>query len=501
MAEAGFVSLVGAGPGDPDLITRKGAERIERADVLIHDQLVAPPSLMLAGARCEVVHRRDIGDQDAINEFMIAEARKGKRIVRLKGGDPFVFGRGAEEIEALAAAGVRFEVIPGVTSGVGVPAYAGIPLTHRAHASAVTFVTGHEDPNKSGSAVRWEKLVQTGGTLVVFMGVRRLPGIVESLLQAGAAPDTPVAAVQWGTTPMQRTVRGDLADIVDRVRSVGLDHPALVIVGEVVRSRETHAWFDRRPLWGRRVLVTRARTQASTLIQALREVGAGVITMPVLDFAPPSDPSGLAPAIQEMSAGRYDWVIFTSANAVRAFATALDEAQLDLRAFASARIAAVGPATSEALAERGIRPDLVPEQHRAEGLLDALAGMGTMVQQRFLLPRAEVARSALPDTLRASGAAVDVLSVYRTICPEISTESAHHHVELADTITFTSPSSVQNLIRLCGDSAMTLLGARKLCAIGPITARAIERAGLQSYIVAPIPTVQHLVRAIVEDVG
>lgn len=496
----GLVSLVGAGPGDPELLTRKGARRIQEADVLIHDQLVAPALIALAPASCEVVHRNTVGDggQEAINHFLVEQSRLGRRVVRLKGGDPFVFGRGAEEAETLVQAGLPFEVVPGVTSGVGVPAYAGIPLTHRAMASHVTFVTGHEDPTKQESAINWEQLVRTGGTLVVFMGVRRLRTVVQHLVDSGAEPDMPVCAVHWGTTPMQRVVEGDLTDIVERVDAARLDHPALVIIGRCVSLRNTLSWFERRPLWGRRVLVTRAAHQAPALIEALRDAGAGVIAMPVLGFGPPTVPGLEGHAIDELTGGQYDWVVFTSANAVRFFWEKLQNRKLDLRAFAGARVAAVGPATGQALEDVGIRPDLLPEAFRAEGLVDAFSEADVR-GKRFLLPRSEQAREVLPEALRRRGGIVDCVPVYRTLRLERSTESALHHVELADTVTFTSPSSVTHLIAAIGEDRVELLMDRTLVAIGPITARALTKARLSPDIVAETSTVEGLVAALVEN--
>ena len=491
------VSLVGAGPGDPGLLTMKGAQRIGEADVVLYDQLVSAPIVALANPSAEVVHRRDVGDQEALNQFLIDRARAGQRVVRLKGGDPFVFGRGGEEAEALTREGIPFEVVPGVTAGVAVPAYAGIPLTHRRIASDVTFVTGHEDPTKPDTAIDWERIVRLGGTLVIFMGVRRLPRVVERLVAAGADPQTPVAAVEWGTTPMQRTVEAPLIEIVDTMARHNLDHPSLIIVGEVVNLRKELNWFEKRSLWGHRVLVTRAAEQAAPLVDALREVGAGVIGMPVLEFAPPSSTGGLDAALDDLTKGdAYDWVLFTSANAVRFFTEAMDQRGLDLRSFAGAKVACIGPATAEALLARGIRADVVPEEYRAEGLLTA---MGDRVRgQRILLPRAERGREILPDTLRERGGIVDVIAVYRTIRPRRSVESSVMHVTPADVIIFTSPSSVRNLVDSLGDEGPALLGARTLAAIGPICATALEEAGLTAHIVARTSTVEGLVDAIVE---
>lgn len=507
MAEAGesggSVSLVGAGPGDPGLLTRKGERRLREADVVVHDQLVARPILALAPPEARVVHRREIedGSQSAINRFLVRQAKLGRRVVRLKGGDPFVFGRGGEEAEALVRAGVTYEVVPGVSSGIAVPAYAGIPLTHRAYASDVTFVTGHEDPTKDSGAIQWEQIVRTGGTLVVFMGVRRLASVVEHLIAIGADSRTPVAAIHRGTTPMQRTVVGDLSDIVARVRAANLDHPALVVIGRVVRLRDELTWFDRRPLWGRRVLVTRAAAQAPPLVEALRDVGAGVICMPVLEFTDPSDPSATDPAIDDLEAGEYDWVLFTSANGVRAFREVLKTRKLDLRAFAGAKVACVGPATAKALEDHGIEADLIPDEFQAEGLLAALEATDGLRGKRFLLPRAEVARNVLPDSLRERGGIVDVVPVYRTVLARRSEEDARHHLELADTVTFTSPSSVKNLMQVVGPDAHELLSERTLAAIGPITEQALHTVDLSPSAVARTHTIAGLVRALVEVVA
>jgi uroporphyrinogen III methyltransferase/synthase len=496
----GFVSLVGAGPGDPGLLTRKGEQRIREADLIVYDQLVAPPILAMASPECEMVHRKELGEgeQSAINDYLVRMARRGHRIVRLKGGDPFVFGRGAEEAATLADAGVAFEIVPGVSAGLAVPAYAGIPLTHRNYASNVTFVTGHEDPGKPESAIRWEGLVAAGGTLVVFMGVRRMPDVMRSLQSAGMPINTPVAAIQWGTTPMQRTVEGTVSTIVAEVERHGLDHPALMVIGRAVEERATIAWFDRRPLWLSRVLVTRAKEQAPPLVEALREVGAGVASMAVLAFEAPEDSSEIAPALADLTAGKFDWIVYTSANAVRSFHDQMAAKGLDLRAYAGVKIATVGPATAQALRNRGLNPDLIPTDARAEGLLEAIKEADTVRGQRFLLPRAEVARNVLPDALRVAGGLVDVVPVYRTVCPSIDEESAVRHVKVCDTVTFTSPSAFRNLVAVCGGQGHDLLENRTVVAIGPITARAIEKAGLKVDVVAPTPTVQALVDALVE---
>jgi uroporphyrinogen III methyltransferase/synthase len=498
----GLVSLVGAGPGDPGLVTLKAARRLKEADIIIYDELVSPTIVAMGQDNAERLHRHNIGDgsQEAINQMMVRHSRMGHRVVRLKGGDPFVFGRGGEEAAALVEAGISFEVVPGITAGIAAPAYAGIPLTHRQMASDVTFVTGHEDPDKSESAVSWERIVHSGGTLVVFMGVRRLAAVVERLIENGVPDDMPVAVIEWGTTPRQRTVVGALSDIEARCTQEGIDHPALTVVGQVVNLREHLSWFDRRPLWGRRVLVTRSKDQAPELVEALRDVGAGVIALPAIEFAPPTNPLLLQNAIDELAEGeRFDWILFTSVNSVQRFCDALKAREFDLRVFGRSRIACIGPATWEALNGYGINADLVPDEHRAEGLLKALPQASAIRGKRFLFPRAEVARDVIPDRLRAAGGIVDLVPVYRTLKPQVSVESARHHVELADTVTFTSPSSVNNLVSMLGENGSDLLATKALAAIGPITAKALQSHGLSAAITSRVSSVNGLVEAIVEN--
>lgn len=496
---AGLVSLVGAGPGDPELLTLKGQRRLKQADIVLYDQLVSRAILLMCPSDCELVHRSTVGNgqQAELNDFLVRQGLLGKRVVRLKGGDPFVFGRGAEEAQALAAAGVPFEVVPGVSSGIAVPAYAGIPLTHREHASNVTFVTGHEDPTKPDSMIQWDRVVRTGGTLVVFMGVRRLEAVVQTLLDKGVAADTPCAVIQWGTTPKQKTVEATVSTVVSAVQSAKLTHPALTVIGNVVRYRNSLSWFDRRPLWGRRVLVTRAARQAGALVEGLREFGAGVLTLPVLEFQPPTNPSLLSDAIQRLAKGQYDWVVLTSANAVSRLHDAIGSEGFDNRIFGGSRIACVGPATAAALADYGISVDLLPEDFQSEGILRALSRTARISDARVLLPRAEVGRATLPEGLTEIGAQVDVVPVYRTTMPETAPDVAQSHVELSDTITFTSPSSVTNLLHMLGPSGKDLLRSRTLAAIGPITSGALLRQGLDASIVADAFTVDSLVAAIV----
>ncbi|HIA03089.1 MAG TPA: uroporphyrinogen-III C-methyltransferase [Myxococcales bacterium] len=498
----GLVSLVGAGPGDPGLLTRKAENLLGRADVVIHDALVSPAVIAMARQGAEIIHRRELGEgaQEALNQALIRHSRLGHRVVRLKGGDPCVFGRGGEEAWALSQAGLPFEIVPGVSAGIAAAAYAGIPLTHRMLASDVTFVTGHEDPAKSESAINWKQLVHTGGTLVIFMGVRHLNEIMDRLVENGISSETPAAVIEWATTPMQRTVVGTVGCISERVVQQGLDHPALTIVGRVVELRDDLAWFDRRPLWKRRILVTRAEEQAPELVEALREVGAGVITLPSIAFAPPSNSELLDNGVDELSEGeRFDWVLFTSTNAVQKFFQALETRNMDLRVFGQSRIACIGPSTANSLKQYGIHADLIPEDHRAEGLLKALPEANAIRGKRFLFPRAEVARDIIPDRLRAGGGIVDLVPVYRTLRPKVTVDSAKHHLQLADTVTFTSPSAVNNLVAMLGEDGAEILATKTLAAIGPITSKALQSLGLKVQITARVSTVKGLVDAIVEN--
>ncbi|MBT9559208.1 MAG: uroporphyrinogen-III C-methyltransferase [Myxococcales bacterium] len=497
----GLVSLVGAGPGDPGLVTRKAELRLRQADVILYDALVSQAVVQLAGPRAELVARRDLldGRQATINAFLIDRARQGSRVVRLKGGDPFVFGRGAEEAEALARAGIPFEVVPGISAGIAAPAYAGIPVTHRAMASDVTFITGHEDPEKDDSPIEWDRIVRTGGTLVMFMSVRRIEEVVAALTRAGASPRLPAAVIEWGTMPIQRTVDGALEEIVARVRDAGIDHPALFVVGKVVSLRNQIAWFDRRPLFGQRVLVTRAKDQAPPLVEALREVGAGVMMLPVLAFEGPTEPSHLANILDALQKGeRVDWAIFTSANGVHAFADALRRRRLDVRVLHGAKIACVGPVTAEAVASLGLIADELPEESRADDLFRVVGGVGGVRGKRFALFRAEVARNVLPDALRDAGGQVDIVPCYRTVLPPVEKDVAKRYVEMSTVVTFTSPSSVMNLCRLLGDDANALLTSKVRACIGPITAQALTERGLPPHVTAKEYTSQGLVDALVD---
>jgi len=476
------VALVGAGPGDPGLLTVRGAELLAAADVVLYDSLAEESLLDLAPPRAE---RRFVGKrpgapmpQDEINALLIAHARAGRRVVRLKGGDPFVFGRGGEEAEALAAAGVAFEVVPGVTSAVAVPAYAGIPVTHRGVSTSFTVVTGHSR-HAVDAETNWEALAQAGGTIVVLMGVAHRGEIAKRLMAGGLPPDTPVAAVCWGTRPEQRTARTTL----EALGGTELEPPAVIVIGAVAGLDLT--WYESRPLFGRRVVVTRAREQASEAAALLREIGADVVELPMIEIAEPAD-GGAALRDAAGRLGSFDWVVFTSANAVERLFACLRDA----RALGTARVAAVGTKTAEALARHGVVADLVPPQFVAEALLDAFpAGTGTV-----LLPRAAVARDVLPDGLRAKGWRVEVVDAYRTVPAQPSGQELER-AGGADAVMFSSSSTVTNFL------AVAERVPPVVACIGPVTARAAEAAGLRVDVVAEESTVRSLVDGLARRLG
>jgi uroporphyrinogen III methyltransferase/synthase len=484
------VYLVGAGPGDPGLLTVRGAEVLARAEVIVYDRLVHPSLLDRAPADAERVYAGKAPgeaemNQDDINALLVEHGRAGQTVVRLKGGDPFVFGRGGEEAEALAAAGVLFEVVPGITSAIGAPAYAGIPVTHRGVSTHFTVVTGHEDPAKGTADVDWDAVARTGGTLVILMGAGRLGEIASRLMDGGLAPDTPVAAVRNGARPDQETVRATLATIGD----AGVQAPAAIVVGDVAAL--DLRWFESRPLFGRSVVVTRAREQASELRQRLEALGAEVIELPAiaiepLDFeVPPLD--------------RHAWLVFTSANGVTAFLErGLAPAGVDARALAGVRIAAIGPGTAAALARNGLRADLVPERFVAESLLDAFPPPNAN-GERVLLARAERARDALPTGLSQRGYEVDVLPVYRTVAarPDPAVVERVRRGEV-DALTFTSSSTVTNLCDLLGDVPEP---QPLVASIGPVTSRTAKERGLRVDVEATEHTVDGLVDALLSAIG
>ena len=499
----GIVYLVGAGPGDPGLLTIKGKECLEQADIVLYDYLANPALLDHASPHAERVYvgRRGRGqyqEQTDINRLLIEHAQAGHVVVRLKGGDPFVFGRGGEEAEAVAAAGVPFEVVPGVTAAVAVPAYAGIPVTHRTLASTMTVVTGHEDPTKGTTVVDWPKLAATSGTLIFMMGMKTLPMIVSRLLEEGRPAETPVAAVRWGTRSEQRTVIGTLQDIVIKTAQAGLEPPTVIVVGEVVKLRDQLNWFEKRPLFGKKIVLTRAREQAGEFARLLAAYGAEPISAPTIKMLPPPSWEALDHAIETLSS--YAWLIFTSVNGIAPFMERLKHARRDVRALAHLQIGAIGPRTAEELTRYGLTADLVPSAFQAEGMVAAMI-QHDLRGTKVLIPRAEVARELLPEQLRMQGATVDVVPAYRTVRPESGLDQlkTELHAGVIDVVTFTSSSTVSNFVELIGGSEETRRMAAKttIACIGPITARTAEEYGLPVTIMPGENTVPALAQAIV----
>ena len=501
-ASPGTVFLVGAGPGDPGLMTRRALELIAGADAILYDRLI--PAGALEGARPDA-DLRYVGKrpgapslrQDEINALLVELARAGRHVVRLKGGDPFVFGRGGEEAQALRGAGVPFEVVPGVTSGFAAPAYAGVPVTHRDDASAVALVTAHEDPAKPESALDWEALAAFPGTLVLYMGVGRLEGSAERLVRAGRSPDEPAAVIERGSLPGQRTVTAPLAEIGKRVREAELRPPAITVIGAVARLREELAWFERRPLFGRVVAVTRARAQASELAARLRELGAEVVEAPAIRVAPrPPGEGDFADALAAID--EYALVCLTSPNGAELLLDGLAATGRDARSLAGAGVAAIGPGTARALAARGVRADVVPERSIAEALVDALADV-PVEGRRVLVARAAEARDVLPDALRERGARVDVVPLYDTV-PEPLSPAALEGLERADYVTFTASSTVTSMLAALEAAAAPFPAGARIASIGPVTSATAHARGLDVAVEAQRHDVDGLVEALVADV-
>ena len=485
------VYLVGAGPGDPDLITVRGRRILQQADAVLFDHLAPDALLALAPPHAERVY---VGkkkaahalSQEEICAMLIERARRGWNVVRLKGGDPFIFGRGGEEAEALADAGIPFEIVPGVTTPLGIAAYTGVPLTHREHTSAVTFVTGH-----AVEQIDWDK-VGMSETLVIFMGLTTFPQIARELMARGRAPETPAMAVRWATRADQETVTGTLATLTAKIDERHLKPPATIVVGEVVRLRKKLDWFERLPLFGQRVVITRAREQADGLASKLAELGAETIELPAIEMREASDPAPLDEAIGRL--GSYDWLIFTSANGVRFFSERLRQSPYDWRNL-RARICAIGPATRAAVEALGLKVDLMGKEYVAEGVLEAFAAHD-LSGRRILLPRAAVARDLIPTELTRRGAAVDVVEAYRTVAPDNLAERAGeilHAARKPDWVTFTSSSTVQNLVAAAGTE---VLRGVKVASIGPITSRTARELSLEVAVEAREFTVDGVAQAI-----
>jgi uroporphyrinogen III methyltransferase / synthase len=500
---AGKVFLVGAGPGDPGLITVKGLKLLQEAEVVIYDFLASPALLKAVSPEAEMIYVGKRGadhtmPQAEINRLIIEQALKGKKIVRLKGGDPFIFGRGGEEAEELARAHISFEIVPGVTSAIAVPAYAGIPLTHRRYNTSVAFFTGHEDPTKETSSQDLAGSAAGVETQVFLMGVKNLPSIVEGLIRQGRDPETPAALIRWGTTPRQRTLTGTLKNIVHRAEEAVLTPPAVFILGKVVTLRERLNWFENRPLFGKRVVVTRTREQASELVESLSELGAECLEFPTIRIVPPADWSDVDRAIGQMD--RFNWVLFTSPNGVRFFFSRLEHLKLDLRLLHGVKIGVIGPATAGALAEFHLRFDLMPERYQAEYFLETLSPI-PLEGRKILIPRAEEARGTLPEGLRQMGAEVTVVSVYQTL-PALEGKAQLEEKlsrEEVDCLSFTSSSTVIHFLSLFPRQIiLEILKKVAVACIGPITAKTAQDNGLKVSIVAGEYTIPGLVKAIKE---
>lgn len=497
------VYLIGAGPGDPGLLTLKGRDALAAADVVVYDALANDSLLNHASPHAEKIYVGKVAGnhalpQDEINALLVRKAKEGKIVARLKGGDPYIFGRGGEEAEELVAAGVPFEEVPGISSTIAAPAYAGIPLTHRDFASSVTIITGHENPDKPGSVHNWPALAASASTLVFVMGMKNLPDIARNLLDAGMAPDTPAALIYRGTTPRQRSLVSTLAKLPVAAIEAKFTNPSVILVGKVASLHKTLNWFEQKPLMGRSIVVTRAREQASGLAASLTELGAEVIQCPTIEITPMADYAELDAALANLT--DYHWIIFTSVNGVRHFWQRLAKAGKDSRALATCKVAAIGPATADALTQHGIAPDFIPDRYVAEGVLDGLVARenGNVRGKRFLLPRAAKAREVLPDELRKAGAVVDVISAYQTV------PAAHRKDEVMerimagtlDCVTFGSSSTVENFLSLIPAEVLKAHPEVQLAAIGPITADTLTANGLPCHIQPAEYTIPALVAAL-----
>ena len=491
--------LVGAGPGDLGLVTLRAKECIEQADVIVYDYLANPEMLSWARDDAEIIYvGKRAGEhalgQQKINVLLVERARAGKQVVRLKGGDPFVFGRGAEEASAIVDAGIEFEIVPGITSAIAGPAYAGIPVTHRAANSHVTFFTGHEDPEKTRSPIDYAALAKLGGTQVMLMGVQRLESIAREMLKQGVREDLPVALVRWATTGRQETLTGTLQNIAQRVAGVGFEAPAVAVFGEVVALRESLNWYEKRPLSGKRIVVTRTRKQASELSAQLRALGAHVFELPTIRIEPPGDLRAFAELVQD--AHSYDWIVFTSANGVEAFFEIFFKLYDDGREIGGARIAAIGPATAQRVKDFHLHVDLQPDEFVAEAVVREFQKQGGVENLRILLVRAEKARDVLAKQLSGLGAIVDEGLAYRTVPETRDTTGARRHLleEGADLITFTSSSTVENFLAL----GLPWPEGMQVASIGPITSTTARDHGLKIEIEARRHDIGGLVEAIRE---
>lgn len=501
----GKVFLVGAGPGDPGLLTLKGKGCISQADVIIYDHLANKAFLAHARKGVDSIYVGKQGgshtmNQEEINRLIIEKAMAGLKVVRLKGGDPFIFGRGGEEAQELVKAGIEFEVVPGITSPIAVPAYAGIPLTHRDYTSTVAFITGHEDPTREESRIPWDKVATGIGTLVFLMGVGNLPKIAESLMIHGRSGHTPVAVIERGTLTEQRTIVGSLGNIAELAEKEAVKPPAIIVVGDIVTLRDQLNWFEKRPLFGRRIVVTRAREQASGFMSRLSELGAECIQFPTIEVVPPASWGALDRAIRGLE--RYRWILFTSVNGVKYFFERLEVSGKDVRDLKGIKVGAIGPKTAQAITKRGIRPDLVPSEYRAEAIVEGL-GQQEVKGIRILLPRAIGAREVLPVALARMGASVDEVPAYRTVKPDHNKGRVMEMLEKGqiDMVTFTSSSTVINFVEMFdgeGEKLQRWMEKVAVACIGPITAGTAQDKGFTVAVHPPEYTIESLTEMIVQ---
>ncbi len=505
-SKIGTVYLIGAGPGDPGLVTLKALEYIRRADVVVYDYLAPKALLKEVGETAEVIYvgkkaANHTMSQDQINDLLVEKAGQGLTVARLKGGDPFVFGRGAEEAQYLWERGVPCEVIPGVTSAIAAPAYAGIPVTHRDHNSFVTFIAGHETPEKETSSLQWDVFAKSSGTLVFLMGVKHLQGIVERLIGHGKDGTTPTAIVQWGTTPLQKIVSGTLDTIAALAQKEDIAPPAVIVVGNVVDLRQELTWYDKKPLFGKTIVVTRARAQNSNLVARLTELGANCLEVPAILIKPPSNRQPLLDSVKNIAG--YDWVVLTSVNGVEAFFAVLFELGKDVRALGHLKFACIGPVTGDRLKDFGIITDILPDTFQAESVVQAFSDE-SMAGKKVLLPRAHKARAILPETLIQMGAVVDEVCAYENVLDDSEKGTLITALEKGqvDAVTFTSSSTVSNFMSLLdGKDIASLLQGVCLASIGPITSQTIGAFGFAPAVEATAFTVKGLVDALLGIYG
>ncbi len=507
MKKPGKVYLVGAGPGDPGLVTVRGKSLLERAEVVVYDYLASTKLLKHVPASAEQIYVGKKGGikhaytQEEISQMLVDHALAGKMVVRLKGGDPFIFGRGGEEVEKLYAAGILFEVVPGVTSATAAATYAGIPITHRDYTASVAFVTGHEDPTKETSNIDWAKLATGAGTLVIYMGIKNLPIIVANLIKYGRAPKTPVAVVRWASTPLQRSVVGTLETITQVVADAEIKPPSLVIVGEVVNLRATMDWYEKRPLFSKKIIVTRTREQASELVAGLEEFGANCLEYSTIHIKPVDSYAVLDDELERLK--EYHWILFTSLNGVKYFFERLYSKGMDARDMKGPEIAVVGKSTADFLLQYGLNADLIPSTFTGEGLAEALLDQG-IEGRNILIPRALCAREILPETLRGAGAQVTVAPVYQNCPAEGDKENLREELENGgvEMITFTSSSTVRNFLAMIDvenqKELQEILAGIKIAAIGPITAKTVTDNGLLVDVQPEEYTIEGLIQAIVD---